>query len=281
VLHVGQGCPILPRYMAMPAQSELEIPLLRLLEQRGGEAKPRELYGPLAKEFPAITEADLQEVMESNNSLKWENHVQWVRQKLVQKGEIDGSVRGVWRIRDTGRWRISGVPGSVATAATATAALRHATTPIPVLPGDNSSPGEVIEVAHREIHDAVASELLQLVLSRSPQFFERMVVELLVKMGYGGSRRDAGRAIGRSGDGRVDGVINEDRLGLGVIYIQAKRWENPVGSPEVQRFIGAFHTHGAHKGVLITTSTFTREAKQALPRGNPKVVLIEGGELRG
>lgn len=117
------------------------------------------------------------------------------------------------------------------------------------------------------------------VLDCSPEFFEHLVVELLVKMGYGGSRRDAGERIGRSGDGGIDGIIKEDRLGLDVIYLQAKRWQGSVGRPEIQKFVGALQGQRARKGVFITTSTFTADAFDYASRIDTKVVLIDGNKL--
>ena len=122
----------------------------------------------------------------------------------------------------------------------------------------------------------LASELLARVKA---VFFERLVVELLLKMGYGGSRRDAGQAIGRSGDEGIDGVISEDRLGLDVVYLQAKRWDGTVGRPEIQRFVGALHGKRAKKGVFITTGTFSGEAVSYVEHIDPKVVLIDGRRL--
>jgi restriction system protein len=113
----------------------------------------------------------------------------------------------------------------------------------------------------------------------SPSFFERLVVDLLVAMGYGGSRADAGRAIGKSGDGGIDGIIKEDRLGLDIVYIQAKRWDTPVGRPEVQKFVGALQGHRAHKGVLVTTATFTRDAAEYASKIDNKVILLDGATL--
>ena len=118
----------------------------------------------------------------------------------------------------------------------------------------------------------LAAELLSRVKAASPQFFETLVVELLVKMGYGGSRRDAGQAIGRAGDEGIDGVISEDRLGLDVVYLQAKKWEGTVGRPEIQRFVGALHGKRAKKGVFITTSAFSAEAVAYVEHIDPKVV---------
>jgi restriction system protein len=125
----------------------------------------------------------------------------------------------------------------------------------------------------------LASELLSRVKAASPQFFEGLVVELLLKMGYGGSRRDAGQAIGRSGDEGIDGVISEDRLGLDVVYLQAKKWDGTVGRPEIQRFVGALHGKRAKKGVFITTGTFSAEATAYVEHIDPKVVLIDGRRL--
>ena len=125
----------------------------------------------------------------------------------------------------------------------------------------------------------MAEELLQKILTCSPAFFEHLVVELLVKMGYGGSRKDAGERVGQSGDGGIDGIIKEDRLGLDTIYIQAKRWQGTVGRPEIQKFVGALSGQRAKKGVFITTSRFTADAMEYASLIETKVVLIDGGKL--
>ena len=127
----------------------------------------------------------------------------------------------------------------------------------------------------------MAEDVLNKVVSLSPAFFERLVVELLVKMGYGGSIKDAGKAIGKSGDEGIDGTIKEDKLGLDIIYIQAKRWApgNVIGRPELHKFVGALAGQGAKKGVFITTSNFTKEAREYIPRNETKIVLIDGEEL--
>jgi restriction system protein len=110
----------------------------------------------------------------------------------------------------------------------------------------------------------------------SPTFFERLVVEVIVKMGYGGTRQDAGKAVGKSGDGGIDGIIKEDKLGLDAIYIQAKRWDNTVGRPEIQKFVGALTGQRAKKGLFITTSEFSADAEDYVSRIDAKVVLIDG-----
>ena len=136
-----------------------------------------------------------------------------------------------------------------------------------------------MELAYSEGRESLVSELLQSVLETPPDFFERLVVDLLVRMGYGGSRKEAGKAVGRSGDEGIDGVIKEDRLGLDVVFIQAKRWKNPVGRPEVQRFAGALQGQQARKGVLITTSSFTPDARAYVDKIEAKIVLMDGSEL--
>jgi len=122
-------------------------------------------------------------------------------------------------------------------------------------------------------------ELLDQLKAATPAFFEQVVIDLLVAMGYGGSRQDAGRAIGKSGDGGIDGIIKEDKLGLDVIYVQAKRWENVVGRPEIQKFAGALQGHRSNKGVFITTSSFTKEAIDYARIINSKIILLDGKEL--
>ena len=138
---------------------------------------------------------------------------------------------------------------------------------------------ELLESVIAEINDNLAGEILDIVKSCSPVFFERLVVALLVKMGYGGTLANAARVIGRSGDGGIDGIIDEDRLGLDAIYIQAKRWEGIVGRPEIQKFVGALQGQRAHKGVFITTSDFTKEAQEYVKNISNKVVLINGFAL--
>jgi restriction system protein len=147
----------------------------------------------------------------------------------------------------------------------------------------SQTPDETLDSAYQSIRRTLAQDLLLKVASLSPAFFEKLVVELLVKMGYGGSIQDAGRALvtGKSGDEGIDGTIKEDKLGLDVIYIQAKRWApgNVVGRPELHKFVGALAGQGAKKGVFITTSSFTREASEYVPRNETKIALIDGTQL--
>jgi restriction system protein len=143
----------------------------------------------------------------------------------------------------------------------------------------NQTPEELLDYAYQEIRLNLAKEILEKVKSCSPIFFERLVVELLVNMGYGGSIREAGQAIGKTNDEGIDGIIKEDRLGLDAIYIQAKRWTDTVGRPEIQKFVGALAGQGAKKGIFITTSRFSEQAKSYSPKSDIKVVLVDGEEL--
>jgi restriction system protein len=141
------------------------------------------------------------------------------------------------------------------------------------------TPLESLEVAYEKIHGQLKGELLDRLNGEAPAVFERIVIELLVKMGYGGSRADASQAIGKSGDEGLDGIIKEDRLGLDIIYVQAKRWAATVGRPEIQKFAGALHGQHATKGIFITTSDFSRDANDYVSKIESKIVLIDGSKL--
>jgi restriction system protein len=145
---------------------------------------------------------------------------------------------------------------------------------------EGTTPSEALEKVYENLRDELADDLLDKLKKATPAFFERIVIELLVKMGYGGSRADAGKAIGRSGDGGIDGIIKEDKLGLDVVYIQAKRWDtNSVGRPDVMQFAGALQAQKANKGIFITTSRFTDDARNYVSQIGSKIVLIDGEQL--
>lgn len=142
---------------------------------------------------------------------------------------------------------------------------------------NEQTPEESIEVASKQLKESLKDELLDKIKKNSPRFFKQLVVDLLVAMGYGGSHQDAAQAIGKTNDGGIDGVISEDRLGLDKIYIQAKRWENTVGRPDIQQFKGALADQVAKKGVFITTSNFSKEAVESAKKSG--IVLIDGSKL--
>ena len=141
------------------------------------------------------------------------------------------------------------------------------------------TPEEQLEESYSELISSLESDLLERIKSASPRFFEQLVVDLLLSMGYGWSRKDAGERLGRTGDGGIDGIIKEDKLGLDVIYIQAKRWENTVGRPDIQAFVGSLEGQKANRGIFISTSQFSSEAKSYVEEISKKVVLIDGAKL--
>jgi len=142
-----------------------------------------------------------------------------------------------------------------------------------------ATPEEALEYGYQKLTENLADEILHSIMSCSPGFFEQLVVELLVKMGYGGSYKEAASIVGKSGDGGIDGIIKEDKLGLDAIYIQAKRWSSSVGRPEIQKFAGALLGQKAHKGIFITTSSFSNDALEYVKNIDAKVVLIDGSQL--
>ena len=141
------------------------------------------------------------------------------------------------------------------------------------------TPEESIEFGYSKLNESISEEIIDKIKECSPAFFEKLVVELLVKMGYGGTLQEAGKVVGKSGDGGIDGIIKEDKLGLDVIYIQAKRWENVVGRPEIQKFAGALLGQKAKKGIFITTSWYTTDALDFVKNLDSKIVLIDGEML--
>ncbi len=145
--------------------------------------------------------------------------------------------------------------------------------------GADQTPEELLEMAYQKLHTELSKEVLEIVKSCSPAFFERLVIDLLITMGYGGSRREAGQAMGKSGDGGIDGLIKEDKLGLDVIYLQAKKWENAVPVKEIRDFTGALASKKAKKGIFITTSSFPKSAYDFVSQVEYKIILIDGERL--
>ncbi len=274
--------------MAVPDYQTLMLPLLRF-HADGSVHSLQEAMDALAREFK-LTEEDLRVLLPSGRQTAFRNRVSWARTYMSKAGLLVTVKRGHCSITKNGMKVLADNPARIDArylrqfpSFIQFQESKHEsdsteTTPLP-LSETKESPEEQIESAHTQLTRALAGELLTRIQTSAPDFFERLVVELLLKMGYGGSRQDAGRAIGRSGDGGIDGIINEDRLGLDSIYLQAKRWENPVGRPEIQKFAGALAEHRAKKGVFITTSTFTKEAHASAMKHDARIVLIDGEKL--
>ncbi len=258
--------------------------LRRLLD--GKDHRMAELYDALADDL-RLTDADRSEMLASGMQPIYKNRISWARTFLKKAGLVDQPSRGLLRITDRGRVALTSgktIDNAYLMQFPEFEAFfrgaRDKDETVSVAETvSNESPGDTIDRVYKQLRDNLAQDLLERIKTSSPAFFEKLVVDLMIKMGYGGSREDAGRTVGRSGDGGIDGVINEDRLGLDVIYLQAKRWENTVGRPVVQGFVGSLAGRRASKGVLITTSEFSKDAREYVNTIEPKIVLIDGEML--
>lgn len=234
-----------------------------------------------------LSEQDVSTRLPSGTQTVWSNRVAWAKVYLDRAGLLKSTRRGFFEITDRGRQVLAQPPERITLKYLSQypefeefrSRKKEAPSEGDLSDRDRETPEETLDRAYVDIRASLAAELLDKVKSGTPQFFEKLVVELLIKMGYGGSRKEAGKAIGKGGDEGIDGVINEDRLGLGVIYMQAKKWEGSVGRPEIQKFVGALHGQFAKKGVFITTGTFSAEAEQYVSHIDPKVVLIDGEQV--
>lgn len=270
----------------IPDYQKIMLPLLRRLED-GAEHSMRELINALAVEF-GLTEEERKQLLPSGVQPVFDNRVGWARTYLLKAGLLESPRRGIVKITERGRQVLAQKPEKIDNNF-----LYQFEDIRPFLSKNrdnvkiddppelsmNATPVESIEREYRRLREELAEELLQLVKKSSPRFFEHLVVQLLVAMGYGGSHHEAAKAIGQTRDEGIDGVINEDRLGLDVVYIQAKRWDTSVGRPEIQKFVGALQGKRAKKGIFITTSTFSKEAREYASTIDIKVVLIDGREL--
>lgn len=270
------------------------LPVLRAAAQ--GEVNIGELVEQLANEFK-LTEEERRHLLPSGRQATFTNRAHWAKTHLVKAGLVEGTRRGYFRITDRGRKvlaenrkridigflsqfdefkdfrKIDKDSGTTPEGEDVASMVRAAA----------QTPDELIRGLHQEIDKTLRTELLSRILIAAPSFFEKVIVSLLLAMGYGGSRDDAGRAIGKSGDGGLDGVIDEDTLGLDRVYIQAKRYkpDHPVSEPEVRAFAGSLHGAKANKGVFVTTSYFTEPAKRFADKVPGRIVLIGGDELAG
>lgn len=269
--------------MAIPDYQTCMLPLLKLYADRQ-EYTNRGSMDALAKAFK-LTDEERRMILPSGVQGLFENRINWARTYMKKAGLIESPRRGAHRITKRGLDVLKENPEHIDVAYLGQfeefrdfRALRHTKEEEPESDLNNETPEESLESAYLKLRTDtdLAIGLLQRLKTCSPTFFERLEVEVIVKMGYGGTRKDAGRAIGKSGDGGIDGIIKEDKLGLDAIYIQAKRWENTVGRPEIQRFVGALTGQRARKGLFITTSEFSSDAEDYVLRIDAKVVLIDG-----
>ncbi|MBI3552177.1 MAG: restriction endonuclease [Elusimicrobia bacterium] len=219
----------------------------------------------------------------------FDNRVGWARTYIKKAALIESPRRAIYKIAPRGLDVLKSNPPRIDNnflsqyaefRAFRTPRVQDGQNELPTLNLDEgNTPEETLQEAYERMRKALENELLERVKACSPAFFERLVVELVVKLGYGGSLRDAGKAIGKSGDGGIDGIIKEDRLGLDLVYLQAKRWETNVGRPEIQKFAGALQGHRAKKGVFLTTSEYSRDAVEYAKQIDSRIALIGGAEL--
>jgi len=275
--------------MPIPDYQTVMLPLLKLATDKE-EHKVSDLAEQLAKHF-MLNEQELKEVLPSGQAFVFSNRVAWAKTYLKKAGLLDSNKRGTVTITERGLKLLNTKPdridvkllkqfpeflefqnikneaGEVNVAKTTSVS-------------DLQTPEEILESAYQNIRRTLAQELLSKIKTSPPIFFERMVVELLVKMGYGGSLKDAGQATKYTNDEGIDGIIKEDKLGLDVIYIQAKRWtDQAVGRPDIQSFVGALDGQRANKGIFITTSRFATTATEYVKSITKKVILIDGEQL--
>lgn len=269
--------------MPIPNFEHIMLPLLELLS----DCAPHHVQElkPILENHFQLTEEERNEILPSGSQRRFDNRIGWARTHLKKAGLIASPQSGIYILSPRGKEVLESKPAKVdlhfLDQFEEHAEFRKRKAPAPGNGQQESeqyaqTPKEMLERAYQTLRGSLAQELVEKIKQASPSFFERLVVELLLKMGYGGSRHDAGQAIGRSGDGGVDGIIKEDKLGLDVIYIQAKRWQNTVGRPDVQAFAGSLEGHRARKGVFITTSQFSAEAQDYVSRIEKKIVLIDG-----
>jgi restriction system protein len=272
--------------MAVPDFQSFFKPLLEIASD-GKEHSIKEAREHIAISMN-LTDDDLKELLPSGTQTKFDNRIAWAKSYFVQAKVLESPRRAFFRITKRGQELLSDghsridvkllnqypefVEFRTINTSSATAEGQQDTSPI-------ETPEETLQKAYQNIRGDLAAEILEKIKANSPRFFEQLVVDIMVSLGYGGSRSDAGKSIGQSGDEGIDGIIKEDRLGLDVIYLQAKRWDGTVGRPEIQKFVGALHGKRAKKGVFITTGRFSEDATKYVESIDPKVILIDGKTL--
>ncbi|MGC9222742.1 MAG: restriction endonuclease [Terracidiphilus sp.] len=283
------SCPRIEEAMPIPDYQTLMLPLLKIASDGVVHSK-RDTLPELASRF-GLSEEEQKTLLPSGKQRIFDNRVGWAQSYLKKALLIESVQRGQFRITDRGKQVLAGKPERVDNALLSkfpeyVEFKRRARqeqveeNDSVAVSSDAETPDDLMATGYLNHRRQVEGDVLERIKSCSPEFFERLVVKLLTTMGYGGSLADAGKAIGKSGDGGIDGVIKEDRLGLEQIFIQAKRWNTDnVGRPEIQRFVGALHGKRARKGIFLTTSTFTKDAYDYANSLETKVILIDGQEL--
>jgi len=274
----------------IPKYEEIMLPFLKYLAD-GKEHALSEMHDALMVQFKVTTE-EARELLPSGQQPIFRNRIGWARTYLKKAGLIVSPKRASFKISEKGLSLLNENPDKITSAlltryekfADFLSSNKNKADNInssKTAPDDSTeqTPEESLENAYQTLHSQLSKDLLGIVKSCSPDFFEQLVIDLLIAMGYGGSRKEAGQAIGRSGDGGIDGIINEDKLGLDVIYLQAKRWNNAVPVKEIRDFTGALASKKAKKGIFITTSSFPKSVYEFVGQIEYKIILIDGERL--
>lgn len=270
--------------MSIPKFQEITLPMLKLASdgQVWSLADARE---EMAKHFQ-LTEEELEELLPSGRQARFANRVAWAKVYLERGGLLSSPKRAHFQITERGKDVLQDPPDEISIKFLSQypefQEFRSRSSKSTESESDEESsdtPEETLESAYLTIRKNLASEVLGRVKSCTPRFFEHLVVDLLLNMGYGRAGGGTGERVGQAGDEGIDGIISEDRLGLEMVYLQAKRWEGTVGRPEIQKFVGALHGKRARKGVFITTGSFSADAAAYVQTIDPKVALVDGKQL--
>ena len=274
----------------IPKYEEIMLPFIKFLSD-GHEHSLSETHDALAEQFQ-LTDTELRELLPSGRQPIFRNRVGWARTYLKKAKLLVSPKRAQFKISERGLDLLKENPKEI----TSKFLTRYEEfvdfqsikkdkkgndpTPQPQLMNNaDQTPEELLEMAYQKLSSGLSKEVLEIVKTCSPSFFERLVIDLLIAMGYGGSRKDAGQALGKSGDGGIDGIIKEDKLGLDVIYLQAKKWENTVPVKDIRDFTGALASKKAKKGIFITTSNFPQSVYEFVTQVEYKIILIDGEQL--
>jgi restriction system protein len=270
--------------MPIPDYQSLMLPVLRFAEDRK-EHSLAEFRQRIATES-RLSDEDLAERLASDSQTVFANRIAWAVQYLKAAAALKSVRRGIYQITDRGLALLKEKPPEINVRT-----LRQfpeflefhdkGATPVATTPSPETkeTPEESLEHSYQALREALATELLDTIKNGTPAAFEKIVVDLLVAMGYGGSVEDAGKAVGKSGDGGIDGIIKQDKLGLDFLYVQAKRWKDCVGSPEVMKFSGSLPKKHANRGVFITTSFFSKDALEYIEEMPQRIILVDGRRL--
>lgn len=259
--------------MVLPTERNVDLPLLKVLADASGPLPMGTAIDNVTKFFPKITQEDLASRLKDDRTSRWRNSVQWVRQRLVLNGELDGSVRGVWRITDKGKARLDREWSSWKPAYREASGASSGTIMLKRELLDEENPQEAFDDALDKLNENLETEILSILSDIDPPSFESIIGQLLERMRYGNPE-----VTGRSGDGGIDGTCSLDALGLVKLHFQAKRWKNQVGAKEIRDFIGGIQTSRGEYGIFVTTSQFTKDAIETAKKSG-KVRLVDGHEM--